>query len=97
MGFFSLKQVCSICGDEKYQVFEEVGHDFGDIHVIKEPVGYENGVQITACKVCGTAKMEFIDGFSKGLSYEKTAEKCFLTESGIKYRIKKILQSGEIK
>ena len=64
--------ICALCGDEKIQITEKLGHDFGDSYVVKEPSGFENGVQLTACKVCGTAKMEFIDGFSQGLSYERT-------------------------
>ncbi len=42
---------------------------------------------------CDSTDKEIVTYLSSGLSYEKTAEKCFLTESGIKYRIKKILQS----
>ena len=63
---------CALCGNVQYQFVAKLGHDFGDSYVVKEPDGFENGVQLTACKVCGTAKMEFIDGFSKGLSYERT-------------------------
>ena len=66
------KSTCALCGDVKFEIVPQLGHDYGDTYVIKEANGYENGVQLTACKVCGTAKMEFIDGFSKGLSYERT-------------------------
>lgn len=66
------KSTCKLCGYEKYVFTEAKGHDFGDSHVVKKPSGGENGVQLTGCKVCGATKMEFIDGYSMGLSYEKT-------------------------
>ncbi len=66
------KFICSECNYEKFEFFEALGHEFGDSFIVKEPNAYENGLMLTACKVCGIAKMQFIDGYSKGLSYERT-------------------------
>jgi len=66
------KAVCASCSNEKTEFVEKLGHDYKDSVVIKEPTAYEDGVQITVCRVCGDTKTEFINGFSLGLSYEKT-------------------------
>lgn len=39
---------------------------------------------------------EIVENLMRGVSYEKIAEKCFLTEGGVKYRVKRILQSCRV-
>jgi len=39
---------------------------------------------------------EIIRDWIGGISYEKIAENCFLTEGGVKYRLKRIMQNCRV-
>lgn len=44
-----------------------------------------------ALNICNNTDREILFSLMNGLTLEKTARRCFLTESGVKYRIKRIL------
>ena len=68
---------CSRCGHKDYEVFEALGHTYGEGLVLKPSVKSEDGLMLYSCTVCATAKIEVIPGikYSEGLYYELIEDK----------------------
>ncbi|MBQ8440240.1 MAG: VWA domain-containing protein [Clostridia bacterium] len=67
------KRACMICGVAEFDFADAVGHVFEKDYTIKA-TGSSQYIQLSACSVCGTTKMEFVKGYSDGLTYELIAD-----------------------